>query len=576
MSDDNEQYPPQQHEDDIPNTGTANPLKTQLISHLLEERQDVQNRNPFDESEQFQRLCEACRRGDTEAVQFLISFEKVNINAVDRFDYPPLTLASLCGHYDVVKLLLENGAICERDTFQGERCLYNALNPRIRNLLLQYDYSKSSDPLQPWASGLSSLLARAPLDSTDVTILAYSSGSLHSFRLHKFLLSARSSWFRNKLNKARSPEGPGSEKVVKNVRLPNSMDARAFEIVVKYLYLADVKESNDDQVMVNLEHLSRKFEIEELWDEVMVEDRKKRKQKRTEAVGKAQDDMARWWERVLGERIQVPDVNKAKEVRVEQSNAVFADVVLMAEEDPEEEGGNRAAVLYPVHKGLLRSEYFAAMFNGMFREGQRLEEGEPLKIIPMDMTPAVLELVLSFLYSEKVDIPLEHALDCLMAAEELLLDRLKQKCSHVISSAGNNDDLPYSIYDVIRTGWLTRVRRLEEFGAKYIADRLELYLNDPELPELVAESADRIKARQETDTIEVVDDIRYYLGLRFKQRIGEEDPLFEGSLEDEEEEEEEDKDAVDDKDGWFEKQEKLQGELLDRIDELLENLKLDA
>jgi ankyrin repeat/BTB/POZ domain-containing protein 1 len=345
------------------------------------------------------------------------------------------------------------------------------------------------------------------------------------------------------------------------------MDARAFEIVVKYLYLADVKESNDDQVMVNLEHLSRKFEIEELWDEIMMEDRKKRKQKRTEAVEKAQEDMARWWERVLGERIEVPDSTKAMEVRVEQSNAVFADVVLMAEEDPEDEGGKQAAVLYPVHKGLLRSEYFAAMFNGMFREGQRLEEGEPLKIIPMDMTPAVLELVLSFLYSEKVDIPIEHALDCLMAAEELLLDRLKQKCSHVISSAGNNDDLPYSIYDVIRTGWLTRVRRLEEFGAKYIADRLELYLNDPELPELVAESADRIKARQETDTIEVVDDIRYYLGLRFKQRIGEEDPLFEGGLEDEEEEE--DKDAVDDKDGWFEKQEKLQGELLDRIDELL-------
>lgn len=87
----------------------------------------------------------ACRRGDVKTVQSLISFEKVNINAVDPFDYPPLTLvsapppasrpkrtgpgtdgwiackASLCGHYDVVKLLLENGAICERDTFQGER-----------------------------------------------------------------------------------------------------------------------------------------------------------------------------------------------------------------------------------------------------------------------------------------------------------------------------------------------------------------------------------------------------------------------------------------------------------------------
>jgi hypothetical protein len=29
--------------------------------------------------------------------------------------------ASLCGHYEVAQLLLESGALCERDTFQGER-----------------------------------------------------------------------------------------------------------------------------------------------------------------------------------------------------------------------------------------------------------------------------------------------------------------------------------------------------------------------------------------------------------------------------------------------------------------------
>ena len=47
--------------------------------------------------------------------------------------------ASLCGHYEVVELLLESGAVCERDTFQGERILYNALNNRIKSLLLRYD-----------------------------------------------------------------------------------------------------------------------------------------------------------------------------------------------------------------------------------------------------------------------------------------------------------------------------------------------------------------------------------------------------------------------------------------------------
>lgn len=69
-----------------------------------------------------------------------------------------LAKASLCGHYEVVQLLLEAGALCLRDTFQGQRCLYNALNDRIRNLLLSYDYSKSTDPLQPFAAHITSLL----------------------------------------------------------------------------------------------------------------------------------------------------------------------------------------------------------------------------------------------------------------------------------------------------------------------------------------------------------------------------------------------------------------------------------
>ena len=33
----------------------------------------------------------------------------------------PQGKASLCGHFEVTRLLLESGALCERDTFQGER-----------------------------------------------------------------------------------------------------------------------------------------------------------------------------------------------------------------------------------------------------------------------------------------------------------------------------------------------------------------------------------------------------------------------------------------------------------------------
>lgn len=60
----------------------------------------------------FQRLCLACRRGDVKAVQSLISFEKVNVNAVDGYDYPPLTL---------VHLLAALGADINTDSFSGKQ-----------------------------------------------------------------------------------------------------------------------------------------------------------------------------------------------------------------------------------------------------------------------------------------------------------------------------------------------------------------------------------------------------------------------------------------------------------------------
>lgn len=46
--------------------------------------------------------------------------------------------ACLCGHTDIVKYLLANGARCEANTFDGERCLYGALTDQIRKVLLNY------------------------------------------------------------------------------------------------------------------------------------------------------------------------------------------------------------------------------------------------------------------------------------------------------------------------------------------------------------------------------------------------------------------------------------------------------
>ena len=180
---------------------------------------------------------------------------------------------------------------------------------------------------------------------------------------------------------------------------------------------------------------------------------------------------------------------------------------------------------------LLRSEVFAAMFVSPFREGQELPH---LQVVPVDCSPEVLSIILTFLYTEKADFGLHIALDVLHAADMLFIERLKQRAALLISTLGNGSasvvesvnprgetdvDELINIYDVVRAGWDTRVHRLEEFGARYIAYRLERYIDEMEFKELVKESASRIQGRQETDTVELVDDIRYYLSERFRLRF---------------------------------------------------------
>ncbi|KAL2158418.1 hypothetical protein VTH06DRAFT_4466 [Thermothelomyces fergusii] len=553
----------------------------------------LRNEHPLDTSEEFQEFLQACRRGDLKRCQELIS-AGVNINAKDQFDYTPLVIASLCGHFELVQLLLESGALADPDSFERERAVYNALNNKIRNLLLSYDYSKAADPLQPWSSHITSLLVRDSPPTSDIVL----SAPTEDFHLHKFFLSARSPYFMRKFT--------ADPKTV-TWKLPHAIPVEAFRLVLRYLYLGDLprdlvgpgSDVSEEDVFRGVDELCRKLELEKLWEAVLsINDRRLARQRHQDEVRRAQAQVeALFRDTVLREKIEV-DTAEAADVRWPRHNPIFADCVLRADDQAEDESstadaeaapeertaavpagggaapGNSSAarrrgrsVLFPVHKSfLIRSPYFETMFSSDFVEAR--DDQDHLRVVRVDCSPAVLEIILLFLYTEKADCPLEHALDLLYAADMLLLDKLKTKAAVAISTLGSGsrnalvdrthesrrhhhhhhhhhhnhhppssaptptgqdgaaaaaaaeaDAEPVNIYDVIRAAWDLKVQRLEEFAARYLAGRLEDYVDEPEFAELIRESAGRIRERHETDTIELLDDIRYFLSERFRLRF---------------------------------------------------------
>ncbi|KAL4772681.1 hypothetical protein BDW60DRAFT_34204 [Aspergillus nidulans var. acristatus] len=528
--------------------------KDQLEISLHNEKKLIQegtiiDDNPLDLSEPFRELCEACRKGDLKVCQEKIT-EGVNINARDPYDYTPLILASLCGHYEVAQLLLESGALCERDTFQGERCLYNALNDRIRNLLLEYDYSKSTDPLQPLAAHIASLLVRDQPKTSDIEVDA----GEETLYLHKFVLAARSPYFRQKLKAA--PETTAW-------KLPSNIPPQAFGTAIKYLYLGEPPRDlrsgpgtgfTESEVFVGINKIAKYLEIGTLVESIIDSgDRRLARQRRTTEIARGRDQLEEWFrDNVLRNKIQINTAN-VNDVKWDHNNPIFADVILQADELPEDDldgediGSTglpigpivssestkppQRSVLFPCHRAmLLRSEFFQTMFNSPFREAHMKEH---LHIIPVNCSPDVLEIILTFLYTERADFPLYVAVDVLFAADMLFIEKLKTKAAVVISTLGSGsmsqaeaakttqesgeDDI--DIYAIIRAAWMTRVQRLEEFAARYLAYRLEAYIDSPEFAELIQESASRIQKRQETDSIELLDDIRFYLNERFRLRF---------------------------------------------------------
>lgn len=411
------------------------------------------------------------------------------VNQVDKFDYTPLFLASLCGHEEIVRLLLQRGAICDTDKYEGARCIYGALTDRIRNLLISYDISKAVDTNLPFASHLRSLLGGNVLLTEDIIFEIERS----KLKLHRFLLSSRSEYFREKLG------GSWGQKEL--ITMTDKADLDAFTTVVDYLYLHHDPQKFDNVDRELLLAYGKKIKltqfvkiIEEL---IEVGNDPKAKAKlmnefQMRMFESARSDFKKLVdEEIISKKIELSGKKLSQDQILDLQNSDgYPDIILSVED-------SEVISYYPVHRSILiRDEYFKVMFTSSFSEAQTYEVSEkydiidrsaPIPVIHLPVSsPDVAEIILKFLYYDHADIPLNYAVDVLFAGDLLLNERLKTMAAVTITTS---EKIPegYDLYDILRAGWETRVDRLEHYVARVIANDLEKFLKDPNFANIVLE-----------------------------------------------------------------------------------------
>eukprot|EP00250_Pteridium_aquilinum_P034429 c7564_g1_i1 orf=507-2432(+) len=175
-------------------------------------------------------IYEAARAGDVERLKILLE-RGTNVNVRDAWDSVALYYACLAGHLDAARMLMECGAICSENTFDGDRCHYAALNLRVRKLLKAFE--ARPPPLEPLPRSLRELFLSAKSNlrysegllnvSSDDTLLDHEALPSHSalgdsfsadfnpditffvhgqpIEAHRAILVARSPYFKAKFEK---------------------------------------------------------------------------------------------------------------------------------------------------------------------------------------------------------------------------------------------------------------------------------------------------------------------------------------------------------------------------------------
>ncbi|XP_054721945.1 ankyrin repeat and BTB/POZ domain-containing protein 1-like isoform X3 [Uloborus diversus] len=399
-------------------------------------------------------LFSSCKKGDLSRVRYLVEQKDVELNVRDKWDGTPLYYACLCGHYKVVHYLLQNGAKCDANTFDGERCLYGALTRKIKNLLRNLKVVTSKIMSR---DHYSEFLRRA-FETAEISDVCFVIQG-EKINAHSSILAARSEKFLNMLKENWKLRTEG-ELISMDKFYVSYSNFKAF---LKYIYTE--RKRTSFTIEFNQEFYKKDF-----------------------------------YKLFLS---ALPKKYKEYNSMSDFDGAEFADLHIQLQDQ-----------VFACHKVFIsgRCEYFKALLLDHFSEVEERAESKIHAIKLTDINPDLFIYILQYIYTNTVEINRDDVLDLLSLADMLILTGLKKQCSTLVGENLSVDN----VVEILQVARLYNLPRLETQCTEYMAIHLEEVVQQPAFKSIVLQDANEIQERQETDTIAVIDDIRYHIASSTK------------------------------------------------------------
>uniref|UniRef100_A0A3Q4HUJ7 Ankyrin repeat and BTB/POZ domain-containing protein 1 n=1 Tax=Neolamprologus brichardi TaxID=32507 RepID=A0A3Q4HUJ7_NEOBR len=438
-------------------------------------------------------LFSSCRKGDICRVRYLVEQRDVDLNVKDKWDSTPLYYACLCGHEELVQYLLASGAKCEANTFDGERCMYGSLSDSVRRLLKDYKcVSIRAMQREDFNYFLHMLLEQGQY--SDVKFLVHG----QTFLAHRCVLSARSEYFTEMF------ETKWKGKNLINLKHP-LVNLYVFISVLLYHRRMDI----DISLVEDSRRLAKQCKMADLIEEL----ENKCKQVYEFVSNKPgicvkvltlephscqlQEEMAQLADCALPTELRV-GFGELPFNRVDRF-PTYPDICFRVD-----------GYDFLCHKAFFcgRSDYFKALLEDHFSEGEQLQSQPSTPVITLhNISHEIFIHIMYYIYTDDTELMTENVFDVLCVADMYLLPGLKRLCGKTLAKTICEEN----VLHMWKTAKLFRLSRLEDQCTEFMAKIIERLVEQAEFAEMVKEDAASLEKRQETDSVPLVDDIRYHI-----------------------------------------------------------------